>query len=136
MKIIYKFDDGTTSEVEVDEELGMFISAEDKKEQNEQRKQRYRFLSLDVFLDVGVEFDTVDSTLRMVQKIEEEQLVEDFMKTLSEKQRNRLLIKMENPELSYREIARIEGVDIKSILQTFELIEKLFKKFINSTPSK
>ncbi len=40
MKIIYKFNDGTVSEVEVDEELGLFIEAQEREYQSYERKMR------------------------------------------------------------------------------------------------
>lgn len=40
MKIIYRFNDGTTSEVEVDEELGLSIEAQEREYQSYERKMR------------------------------------------------------------------------------------------------
>ena len=45
-------------------------------------------------------------------------------------------MRIENPSLSLREIARIEEVDYKSILESFESIKNKYKKFLNNTPSK
>ena len=47
MKIKYQFADGTTSEVEVSEEIGAFITASRREESNGDRKQRYHCISLD-----------------------------------------------------------------------------------------
>ena len=129
MKIIYTFDDGSTSEVEVDEELGMFISAEEKKEQNEQRKQRYRFLSLDVLLDAGVE-PGENFTMLDYEYEEHEKFIYEFLETLNENQKKRLLIKIENPDITYREMARQEGVSKNAITDTFIYIRKKYEKFI------
>ena len=49
MIIKYKFADGTTSEVEVDDELGGFITASRREENNYDRKTRYHCISLDAF---------------------------------------------------------------------------------------
>jgi hypothetical protein len=47
MKIQWKFADGTTSEVEVNEEIGNYITASRRAESNLARKERYHCYSLD-----------------------------------------------------------------------------------------
>ena len=41
MKIIYKFADGTISEVEIEEEVGQAIIVSRREEENYERKMRY-----------------------------------------------------------------------------------------------
>ena len=50
MKIQWNFADGTKSEVEVNEELGEFITASRREESNLDRKERYHCYSLDAIL--------------------------------------------------------------------------------------
>jgi hypothetical protein len=47
MKIQWKFADGTTSEVEVNKEIGSYITASRREESNLARKERYHCYSLD-----------------------------------------------------------------------------------------
>ena len=66
MKIIYKFDDGSTSEVEVDEELGAFISAEERKEENRQRSYKRKFIAYESFVYEGHEFGYEEDFLDLI----------------------------------------------------------------------
>lgn len=52
MKIQWHFADGTKSEVEVNEELGEFITASRREEDNLSRKERYHCYSLDAITNV------------------------------------------------------------------------------------
>ena len=56
MKIQWHFADGTKSEVEVNEELGEFITASRREEDNLSRKERYHCYSLDAILFEGKEY--------------------------------------------------------------------------------
>ena len=56
MKIQWNFADGTKSEVEVNEELGEFITASRREEDNLSRKERYHCYSLDAILFEGKEY--------------------------------------------------------------------------------
>jgi hypothetical protein len=58
MKIQWKFADGTTSEVEVNEELGNYITASRREESNLDRKERYHCYSLDAIDYEGLEYAT------------------------------------------------------------------------------
>ena len=78
MKIIYKFDDGSTSEVEVDEELGAFISAEERKEENSKRKYRYRFIPLDTMFYEGMNFADEDA-MSVLETREKEAFINEFI---------------------------------------------------------
>ena len=72
------------------------------------------------------------------KQVEKEEQLEcnRFLELLTPTQKRRLLMRMENPTLSLREIARIEEVDYKSIEECFEAIKNKYKKFLNNTPSK
>lgn len=129
MKIIYKFDDGSTSEVEVDEELGAFISAEERKEENAKRKYRYRFIPLDTMFYEGMNFADEDA-MSVLETREKEAFINEFLKTLTPIQRERLARKIESPDISFREIARIEGTSKSSVVESFDLIRKKYEKFL------
>lgn len=129
MKIIYKFDDGSTSEVEVDEELGAFISAEERNEENAKRKYRYRFIPLETMFYEGMYFADEDA-MSVLEAREKEAFVDEFLKTLTPIQRERLAMKIESPDISFREIARIEGTSKNSVVESFDLIRKKYEKFL------
>jgi len=127
MKIVYKFADGTRTEVEVDDELGIAILEEERKFENYERKCRYWEK---VKLDYEGSAFADNSTPDKIYELEEEQRrVDAFMETLTPTQRRRLQIRMENPGISLREIARQEGTDIKTIRECFEGIKKKHQKF-------
>ena len=67
---------------------------------------------------------------------EEQKEIDGFLKLLTPTQKRRLIIRMEHPSVSLREIARLEEVDYKSIEECFEAIKNKYKKFLNNTPSK
>lgn len=130
MKIIYKFDDGSTSEVEVDEELGAFISAEERKEENRQRSYKRKFIAYESFVYEGHEFGYEEDFLGLIVYENELDKVIKFIKTLTPTQARRFMYKYENSKISYREIARIEGTNEHSIRKSFIQIREKFKKFI------
>ena len=129
MKIIYKFNDGTISEVEVNDDIGFFVSAEDKKEENEQRNQRRRALSFEGFDFEGLDMADKYSLTEYINELEEEDNVNKFINTLTDVQRKRLMMKLDNPKISYRDIARVENVNFKSVIKSFEQIKQKFEKF-------
>lgn len=128
MKINYKFADGTTSEVEVDEELGAFITASRREEANYNRKTRYHCVSLDFFDFEGEAFKDKHSSPDEVSADElSQQRVEEFLNTLTDIQRRRLEMRLDG--LSFAEIARREGTYRSAIHACFEDIRKRAEKF-------
>lgn len=128
MKINYKFADGTTSEVEVDEELGAFITASRRKEANYNRKIRYHCVSLDCFDFEGEAFEDKHSSPDKINSDElSQQRVEEFLNGLTSTQRRRLEMRMDG--LSFAEIARREGTYRSAIHSCFEDIRKKAGKF-------
>lgn len=62
MKIIYKFADGTISEVEVSEEFVQAITTSRREEENYERKMRYHCsISIDQLEYQGIEFADRDT---------------------------------------------------------------------------
>ena len=129
MKIKYEFADGTISEVEVDEELGAYITALNREESNAERRVRYHCpISLDSLEFEGDIFaDDTYSSDKPFDVNESEKRMEEFLMALTKTQRERLIKLMEGKSL--REIAREEGVHHKSIEETISAIRKKYEKF-------
>ena len=133
MKIKYKFADGTISEIEVNEELGAYITASEREEQNHERRERYHCpVSLDSLEFEGDAFaDDTYSPERMVMAEDEEREVEAFLATLTEKQRERVTKLMDGKSIT--EIATEEGVSYLSVRESIEFAKKKAKNFFQDT---
>jgi len=126
MKIQWKFTDGTTSEVEVNEEIGNYITASRREESNLDRKERYHSYSLDAIDYEGLEYATDTTPETEMSSKEDAARVNAALNKLSETQQRRLLMLADG--LSIREIARREGVDHRAIRESIEAARKKFKK--------
>lgn len=136
MKIIYKFADGSVSEIEVEEEVGQAIIVSRREEENYERKMRYHCpVSIDKLEYEGMQFADPDTPMSILErKIEEEQqkaLNDYVMSQLTETQRRRILMVADG--MTTREIAEIEGVAqqvvSKSIIATRKKAAKLKEEF-------
>lgn len=140
MKIIYKFADGTVSEVEIEEEVGQAIIVSRREEENYERKMRYHCpVSIDKLEYEGMQFADPNTPMSILEKeIKEEQqkaLNDYVMNHLTETQRRRIRMKADG--LTLEEIAEIEGVSFQSVDESIKaaqkkaikLREKYFKKF-------
>lgn len=140
MKIIYKFADGTISEVEIEEEVGKAIIVSRREEENYERKMRYHCpVSIDKLEYEGMQFADPNTPMSILEKeIKEEQqkaLNDYVMNHLTETQRRRIRMKADG--LTLEEIAEIEGVSFQSVDESIKtaqkkaikLREKYFKKF-------
>lgn len=137
MKVIYRFNDNTTKEEETNEEIGLLIEKENKQEDNYERKCRYWCTtSLDASEYEGEWFIDNNSPASIYEHKEEQEKVNKFLDTLTPTQRRRIEIRLDDPKISLREIARIENTDIKTIRECFESIKKKLTKFLESSPSK
>ena len=123
--------------VYVSKEVKELLEEDERIFQNYERKCRYWCpVRLDECEYEGELFvDDYDPKKEYLEK-EEQFAVNRFLELLTSTQKRRLLMRMENPSLSLREIARIEEVDYKSIEECFEAIKNKYKKFLNNTPSK
>lgn len=66
---------------------------------------------------------------------EEEKRINEFLLTLTDVQKRRLKMRVDEPGISLREISRRENVDIKTIRECFESIESKYKRFFKiATP--
>ena len=132
MLIKLKDNDGRViQEVEVDDAFGEWYIEEERKQENAERKHRYWVtVSLDSLEYEGEWFaDPSPSPAENYEREEEQRRVDEFLATLTEIQRRRLQIKMDNQHISDREIARREGVDYKQIQKSFDQIRKKYEKF-------
>lgn len=127
MKIQWNFADGTKSEVEVNEELGEFITASRREESNLDRKERYHCYSLDAILFEGQEYGDHNTPDTAMESAEKRQRIAAALAKLSETQQRRLLMLADG--LSVREIARRENKDFKSVYASIESARKKFAKF-------
>lgn len=127
MKIQWNFADGTTSEVEVNEEFSNFITASRRKENSSERGHRRHCYSLDIIVYEGEEYGT--SRLPEDEMITDEQRkhIDEALSHLTEKQQQRLLMLADG--LSCREIARREGANFRTVYDSIEAGKKKFKKF-------
>ncbi len=139
-KVHYVFDDGTTNVVEVDVPMGEFINVQFTEEENSNRRERYwvKFHLSD--LDGDDEDSGMHQGMWLADKsptpselcdLEDQQKEQDrFLATLTEAQRRRIRYKLDDPRISLREIARLEGVDEKAIRKTFDAIKKKYEEFL------
>lgn len=130
MLIKFKFADGTVSEVEVDEELGLVISAMEREEQSYERKmRRWAPIRLDEAEYEGEWFADNNTPEKAYELEESQRRVDEFKKLLTPIQLRRLEMRESNPDISFREIAEIEHTNVRAVWETFEQIKKKYKKF-------
>ena len=124
MKIKYTFDNGETSEVEVSEEIGEFITASRRKEESNNRRERYHCQSSDAIDYEGMEYGIPDFTEDLFN--EKNDRIHEAFSHLTETQQRRMMMLASG--LSEREIARREGKEIKTIRESIDGARKNFLK--------
>lgn len=130
MIIKYKFADGTTSAVEVDDELGAFITASRREENNYDRKARYHCVSLDAFTFEGEAFaDERDNPSRRYEFSEGQSKVDEFLRLLTDVQRRRVEALLDGK--SKADIAREERTSYKTVADCIELVRKKAAAFFH-----
>ena len=132
MKIKLKDNDGRViQEVEVDDAFGEWYIEEERKQENAERRHRYWVtVSLDSLEYEGEWFaDPSPSPAEVCEREEEQRRVDEVMSTLTEVQRRRLQMKMDDPDCNLNDIAKKEGVAFKQIKKTFDQIRKKYEKF-------
>ena len=114
MKIQWIFNDGTTTELEVDEEIGSFILDSRRLEHNIAEKERYHCpYSYDAIQFEGVEYADPQKPDDLVLSSKESERIHNALSKLTEVQQRRLLMLADG--LSIREIARREKVDHRAV---------------------
>lgn len=128
MVIKYKFLDNTTSEVEVDDELGKHITEMDEVDYNLNRKETRRHIYMSVLEENG-RYITADSDpLDDVLKAERIKELMTAIEKLQPQQKELLIRVYWNKELQ-KDIAAEEGVSEMAISKRMKRILKKLKKF-------
>ena len=127
MKIRYEFANGEVTEVEVSEEVGAVIVESRKEEHAQQEKQRYHCYSYDAIDFEGVEYADPKTPESLYEDDEDKKKIELALSTLTPAQRRRILMLADG--MSVREIARYEGSDHKSVLESINRAKKKIKNF-------
>lgn len=131
MIVSYVFADGYKMEVEVDEAIGTYIMDSRRMENNLERKERYHCYSLDslIYGDKDIyapaTHETPDS---IVIQNEETARVQNALRNLTLTQQRRLQLLADG--LSIREIARLEGVDHKAVLESIMAARRKILKYL------
>lgn len=127
MKITWKFNDGTISEVEVSEEVGQTILTSRRQERAQAERERYHCSSLNGMDYEGTMFADYQTPATVyAEKIKNKQ-VRDVFNQLTTVQQRRLSLRAEG--MSIHEIAESEGVDFKAVWKS---INQAIKKFTNN----
>jgi len=128
MKIKYEFADGTTSEVEVSDDIGSVIIDSRKAEHAADERERYhREFSMDALdYESGEWAQTATPEEELLLRYANCELLQKLQK-LTPVQRKRLLCYAEG--MTYREIAQLEGTQVKAVQDSIEQARKKLKKF-------
>ena len=127
-KIKYEFADGTTSEIEVTDELYALHLELVQQEKRNHWKETRRHTSLYYFTDMGIDFEDkrIDLFAEIVRK-ENAERVHKALLTLSDKRRD-LVRKFYYEEMTMRQIASQTGVSHAAISQRMKTIRKRLQK--------
>ena len=132
MKTIqYKFNDGTTKEISVTDELYALHLELLQEEKRNHWKETRRHISLDYLMEQGVDIadhDSGDPLSALIEKTDDER-IKTALSYLSDKQRS-LIEKVFYNDLSLREIARQTGVSHQALSQQLATIYKKLKKLL------
>ena len=132
MKTIqYKFNDGTTKEINVTDELyALHLELLQEEKRNHWRETR-RHISLEYLMEQGVDIadhDSGDPLSALIEKTDDER-IKNALSYLTDKQRA-LIEKVFYNDMSLREIARQTGVSHQALSQQLATIYKKLKKFL------
>lgn len=132
MTIIYTFADGTTSVVEVSEEIGNVIIDFNRKEDSADRRHRRHDCSLEAY-NVGDDLVASDEDIAadFIEKQDREQLY-DAIQKLKPNQQD-LISKLFFEGISQDEYARINGITKGAVSQRKEVAIKKLKLFLKKT---
>ena len=132
MKTIqYKFNDGSTKEISVTDELYALHLELLQEEKRNHWKETRRHISLEYLMEQGVDIadhDSGDPLSALIEKTDDER-IKTALSYLSDKQRS-LIEKVFYNDLSLREIARQTGVSHQALSQQLATIYKKLKKFL------
>lgn len=131
----WKYEDGTTYKYYPDnnnEEWFINFVDDVRKEHNLSRKERNHCeVSIDNLLYEGLDYADNETPVYFLDIGEQEKEVDLFLSMLSDVQKRRLKLRLENPKLSFQKIADIEGVSKTGIAKTFMLIRETYLKYVS-----
>lgn len=132
-KIKYTFADGTTSEIEVSDELyALHLQLLQEEKRNHWRETR-RHTSLNYLMEMGVDFiDTAADLLTAVELREDDERVHKAIAVLSERQRE-LAQKVFFEGMTLTAIAKEKGISQSAISQQLATVIKKLKKLLGKT---
>lgn len=128
MKIKYEFADGTVSEVEVSTEIGSVIVESRKAEKAADERERYhREFSMDGAEYEGTDWAETAGPEEIAMGVATRSELRQMLKLLTPVQRRRLLAYANG--LTYREIAYMEGTQIKAVQDSITQARKKLQNF-------
>ena len=129
----WRYEDGTMCKYYPDnnnEEWFLIFVADVRKEHNATRKEHYHSeYSLEDCLFEGMDFADNNTPDYFFNFAEEEKGIEAFLLTLTDVQKRRLQLKLDNPKFSFQKIADIEGVSKTGVAKSFIQIRERYLRF-------
>ncbi len=131
--IKYIFADGTTSEIEVTDELyALHLQLVQEEKRNHWRETR-RHTSLNYLMELGVDFtDTAADPVAAVELREDDERIHKAIAALSDRQRE-LAQKVFFEGMTLTAIAKEKGVSQPAITQQLATVLKKLKKLLENT---
>lgn len=131
--IKYIFADGTTSEIEVTDELYALHRQLVQEEKRNHWRETRRHTSLNYLMELGIDFtDTAADCLAAVEMREDEERIHNAITHLSDKQRE-LAQKVFYEGMTLTAIAKEKGVSQPAITQQLATVLKKLKKLLEKT---
>ena len=132
-KINYEFADGTTSEIEVTDELYALHLELVQQEKRNHWKETRRHISLNYLSDKGIDIESnAADPLDDCKQRENEERIHNAIKHLSDKQRE-LAQKVFYDGMTLTAIAKEKGVSQPAITQQLATVIKKLKKLLQKT---
>ena len=131
--IKYKFADGTTNEVEVTEEIYLIHLELLQQEKRNHWKETRRHTSLYYFTDMGIDFEDkqTESPLELYIRKENIASIRKAMLYLTDK-RLELIKKVYFQDMSFRAIAKEQGLSKSAISQQMKTVYKHLRKHLGA----
>ena len=132
-KIKYEFNDGTTSEIEVTDELYALHLELVQQEKRDHWRETRRHTSLYYFTDLGIDFEDTrtESALELYIRKENIASIRKAMLCLTDKRRE-LIHKAFFEGKTFRAIAREQGLSKSAISQQMKTVYKHLRKHLGA----
>jgi len=118
MKIKYDFADGTSNEVEITEEIGEVICAIEHDTHNNERKEKRRYISLDFWMEEGMQFpDDTDLLAKVLQDDGAGMIHKAVLQLKPQQQELIYALYLTDHPMSHAEYARKLGIAETSVIQ-------------------